>query len=118
MHTTITIHEETTARIIGAIEQNQTPPWRKPWRADLENSGFPTHAATMKPFEGVDVLLLNMAAAEKGLRSKFWAGKEEWRRLDIQVSGQATILAYGTPVFATWRSSEITASTWLDGWRR
>ena len=98
MLSTTTIHEEITAKIIAAIEHGQTPPWRKP-AADLENGGFPIQPSSMRPFEGVDALLLNISATEKGLNSKFWACKEEWRFLDSQVVGQATILADGTPVF-------------------
>lgn len=92
-------HEAITQRLIGAIEQGQTPPWRKPWQPDLENSGFPTHPATLRPYQGVDVLLLNLAAKEKGLHSKFWASEDGWRYLDSKVSGTPTILADGTPVF-------------------
>jgi antirestriction protein ArdC len=66
------IHEAITQRVIQAIENGAAPPWRRPI-SDRENDGFPTHPATLKPYQGVDVLLLNMAAMEKGLSSKFWA---------------------------------------------
>jgi antirestriction protein ArdC len=96
---TTTTHEEITAKVIRSIEHGQTPPWRKPL-ADLENSGFPTGPASLTPFKGVDVLLLNLAATEKGLGSKFWASRQEWADLDSKVSGEATILADGTPVYS------------------
>ena len=99
MPTTISIHEAITQRLIGAIDQGQTPPWRKPWRPDLDSSGFPTHPATLRPYKGVDVLLANLAAMEKGFHSKFWASEDEWRYLDAKVSGRPTILADGTAVF-------------------
>jgi antirestriction protein ArdC len=92
------IHEEITQRVIGTIEQGQVPPWRRPI-SDFENDGFPTHPSTLRPFKGVNALLMNMAATAKGFRSKFWANEDGWRYLDSQVSGEATILADGTPVF-------------------
>lgn len=99
MPTTASSLERITSRIIAAIEQGQTPPWRKPWRPDLENTGFPTHPATLKPLSGVDVLLANTAAMEQGLHSKFWDSEDGWRDLDSTVSGHPTILADGTPVY-------------------
>lgn len=99
MQTTMTsTYEAVTQRIIQAIDQGQTPPWRRPI-SDRENDGFPTHPATLKPYQGVDALLLNMAAMEKKLFSKFWATKEAWRYLDSTVSGQPTVLADGTPIY-------------------
>jgi antirestriction protein ArdC len=98
MPTTNTIHEEITAKIITAIEQGQTPPWRRPI-SDFENDGFPTRPATMKPFGGVDVLLLNLSAQERGFHSRFWGTEQEWVYLDNEVTGQATTLADGTRVF-------------------
>lgn len=99
MQTTMTsTYEAVTQRVIAAIDQGQTPPWRRPI-SDRENDGFPTHPITLKPYQGVDVLLLNMAMNEKGLYSKFWASEEAWRYLDSIVAGQPTMLANGTPVF-------------------
>ena len=55
--------------------------------SDRENEGFPTHPITLKPFFGVDVLLLNISAMEKGFCSKFWSSEAEgWRYLDSTVS--------------------------------
>ena len=99
MPTTTSMYEAITQRVIEAIEKGQTPPWRKPWRPDLESSGFPTHPATLKPYQGVDVLLVNMAAMEQGLHSKFWDSEDGWRDLDSTMSGHPTILSDGTPVY-------------------
>jgi antirestriction protein ArdC len=99
MPTTTINHEAVTQRVIEAIEQGQTPPWRMPWRPDLENSGFPTDPATLRPFRGVDVLLANLGAMERGSCSKFWACEDAWNYLDSKIVGQPTTLADGTPVF-------------------
>lgn len=98
MPTTFTSHETITQRVIAAIESGQTPPWRRPI-SDRENDGFPTHSTTFKPYQGVDVLTMNMAAMEKGFHSKFWGTEQDWSLLDSQVSGEPTLLADGTPVF-------------------
>ena len=98
MPTTLTNQEAITQRVIAAIESGQTPPWRRPI-SDRENDGFPTHPATLEPYQGVDVLMMNMAAMEKGFCSKFWAAADAWRYLDSKVCGEATFLANGTPVY-------------------
>jgi antirestriction protein ArdC len=98
MPTTITIQEEITARIIEAIERGQIPPWRRRI-SDPENSCFPTRAASRKPFVGVDALILNMSATRHDFHSKFWGSEPEWAYLYSKVSGDATILADGAPVF-------------------
>jgi antirestriction protein ArdC len=95
---TKTVNEKITARIIAAIAKGQTPPWRRPI-FDFENDGFPTHPATPTPFRGVNVLLLNISATERGYRSKFWSSEQEWRTLGSIVSGRPTLLPDGTAVF-------------------
>ncbi len=105
--TKTTIPERITTKIIAAIKRGQVPPWRRP-TSDFENDGFPTHPATLKPFAGVDVLLTNMAATEKGHRSKFWASEDEWRYLACKVSGRPTILADGTAVFNADQTNSVT----------
>jgi antirestriction protein ArdC len=89
MLATTTIHEEITAKIIATIEHGQVPPWRKPWRPDLAISGFP---GDPYPFTGIAVLLLNMAATEKGLKSSFWQNETAWEKLGKQVSGEGTMI--------------------------
>ena len=98
MLTTTTIHEEITEKIIGAIESGQTPPWRRPI-FDRDIDGSPAHPSDWMPYRGVNVLILNMSATANGYRSRFWASEAEWARLGCEVTGQATILADGTPVF-------------------
>lgn len=91
MLTTTTIHEKVTARIIAAIEKGQTPPWRRPWRPDLENTGFPC-VVDSQEFGGIAVLLLNLSAMQKNLASKFWATQTIWQLLGGRVSGEGTLL--------------------------
>jgi len=85
---TTTIHERVAAKIIAAIEKGQIP-WRKPWQPDLDNSGFPCDSI---PFTGISVLLLNLAATEKGLHSKYWTTRVAWEKLGGKVSGDGTLI--------------------------
>ncbi len=77
--------------MIEAIEQGQTPPWRKPWQPEIENSGHPTNIFST-PFTGIAVLLLNMAAAEKRLDSKFWTTQAAWESFGGEVAGEGTLV--------------------------
>lgn len=92
MQTTKTsIHEAITQRVIEAIEQGQTPPWRKAWQPDVENSGHPINIFSM-PFTGIAVLMLNMAADEKGLASKFWTTQSAWESFGGEMSAEGTLV--------------------------
>lgn len=89
--TTATIHKAITARIIKAIEQGQVPPWRKPWRPDLENSGFPCNVLG-KPFTGINALLLNMASSANELNSRFWNTQSAWETFGGRIIGDGTLI--------------------------
>ena len=59
-----------TDRMIAALEQG-TVPWQKPWGA---MGGWPRKMAGGGRYEGVNVLLLGMTAAERGYTSPWWGG--------------------------------------------
>lgn len=67
------IYQQVTDRIVAAIEKG-TLPWRKPWRSTRHNhaSVFPVNALTGRPYSGVNVLLLWLAAEEAGYQSDRW----------------------------------------------
>ncbi|HAT1685324.1 TPA: DUF1738 domain-containing protein [Klebsiella oxytoca] len=62
-----------TDRIIVALE-NGTPPWRRPWRNAQKgiNTLMPVNALTDNGYRGVNVLLLWLAAEERGFHSDRW----------------------------------------------
>lgn len=91
MLTTPSIHEEITQRVIESIEDDQCPPWRKPWQPHMENSGFPSNIFSM-PFTGIAVLVLNMAAGEQKLNSRFWSTRAGWEGFGGVVSGHGTLV--------------------------
>lgn len=84
-------HEAITQKVIEAIEDGQTPPWRKAWQPEIENSGHPSNIFSM-PFTGIAVLLLNMAAAKMKLASKFWTTQIAWKSFGGEMSGDGTLV--------------------------
>ncbi len=83
MLTQTSTHEQITHKIVNAIQRGQIPPWRRPI-SGLENDGFPTHPATLKPYKGVNVLLMNMAAMAKVSLEILGIGKpnlSRWSRM-------------------------------------
>lgn len=67
------IYRLVTDRIIVALE-NGTPPWRRPWRNAQQGikTLMPVNALTGREYSGVNVLLLWLAAEERGFRSDRW----------------------------------------------
>lgn len=59
-----------TDRIIEALEAGIVP-WHKPW-ASLPGAGGPTSLSTMKPYRGINVMILGIESMLKGYSSPFW----------------------------------------------
>ena len=98
------IREQVTQRIISALEKDLLP-WRRMWKGG--NGGQHFNALTGKPYRGVNVLLLSIAAMEHGLQSDAWATFNQWkqmgcfikRRPDDVLPGQwGTTLAVYIPI--------------------
>lgn len=64
------MYQETTDRICDLLDRGQLPPWRKPWKPT--DDGFLPISAAGRPYRGINVWLLIMAAAEKGYSSNRW----------------------------------------------
>lgn len=62
------LEQEITDRVIEALERG-TVPWSKPWTAA---GHLPTSITTGKPYRGINVWLLSMAAASAGYGSPLW----------------------------------------------
>ncbi len=59
-------YQEITDRIIAALERG-TVPWRTPWRARGHRN-----ARTNRPYRGINILVLQMAALERGWNDPRW----------------------------------------------
>lgn len=76
------IHQEVTDTIINAIEQG-TAPWRKEWDGAM---GFPfPRRITGDNYQGINVLLLWIAAEQAGYKSATWMTFNQAKKLGGQV---------------------------------
>src|SRR3712207_5901237 len=71
-------YEAVTDEIIGALEKG-TVPWRRPWQGVAD--GLPLSLASGKPYRGVNVFILGMAAAASGYSSPYWLTFNQARKL-------------------------------------
>lgn len=90
-----------TAEIAKALQAGVIP-WRMPWHGP-SRARPPYNVVTRKPYTGIDLLLLQLAALRKGYRLKGWATQEEWHSLlgcrpEADASG-TEIVASGVPLY-------------------
>jgi antirestriction protein ArdC len=64
------IRQLITDQFIEALKAGGIPPWRKGWAC--HGGGMPANVVSKRRYSGVNVLLLQMAAARHGFTSKFW----------------------------------------------
>ncbi len=62
------VYEIITSRVIAAIENGQTAPWRKPWKGGA--AGLPVNAVTGRPYSGMNVFMLGMTGGGRFLTFK------------------------------------------------
>lgn len=84
-----------TDQIIALLEQG-TVPWHKPW----DDAALPMSLSTKRPYRGLNILLLQMAAMEKGYRSNWWGTYEQIAALGGQVrkGEKSTMITFWKPV--------------------
>jgi antirestriction protein ArdC len=75
------LYRDVTARITAALEEG-TVPWRQPWNAA---AGRPASMSTRRPYRGINVLLLSLAASERGYSSRWWGTYRQIAELGGQV---------------------------------
>lgn len=75
-----------------------TPPWRKPWTGNAGGAAFPLRACG-EPHRGINVLLLLLAAANRGYTSAHWFTFKQAQELGAHVrkdEKSCTIVQHGT----------------------
>ena len=77
------IQKQITDRIIEGLK-NGVVPWRKPWRPD-KNSGSPANAISNRPYSGINPILLDLVAMNRGYTSRYWATYQQWATIGAQV---------------------------------
>lgn len=91
------IYQTVTDRIVAAIEAGAGE-WRMPWHGEPGASAavLPVNAVTKKPYRGVNVLNLWIAAQAAGYPAGIWATYKQWQDLGAQVrkGERATLIVF------------------------
>jgi antirestriction protein ArdC len=77
------VYASVTQRIIEALESG-TPPWVHPWQS-AAGSMLPFNLSSGRHYRGINVLLLNMQAAQRGYALNRWMTYTQARTLGAQV---------------------------------
>jgi len=89
------LYQTVTNKIIAALEKG-TAPWRRPWRSAEKRVGssLPANALTGRPYSGVNIPLLWMAAEERGFSTDRWLTYNQAQQAGGQVrKGETSSLA-------------------------
>ena len=78
------IHAEITGKLITAIEADPGKP-SMPWRRSSAPLFTPVNALTEKPYNGINIVSLWIAAESGGYHSPVWATYKQWTELGAQV---------------------------------
>lgn len=78
------IHAEITGKLIAAIEADSGKP-SMPWRRSSAPLFMPVNALTEKPYNGINVVSLWVAAETGGHSAPVWATYKQWAELGAQV---------------------------------
>lgn len=84
MKTQTEIRAELTQKIVEALRQGVVP-WRKPWRSIPDPVRLPTNFVTKKPYQGFNILALQLAAQGHGYPASLWASYNQFRSVGAQV---------------------------------
>lgn len=89
------VYQVVTDRIIAALENGDTLPWKRPWTTTQFNeSGLPENFATRKAYRGINTLMLWIAAMDHGFSDERWLTYKQAQELGLQVPRGAK----GSPV--------------------
>src|SRR5215467_14415532 len=87
------VYQKVTDAIINAIEQG-TGQYRMPWVVRQDKGFSPISIATVKPYRGVNTLVLWAQSQSKGYSSALWGTYQQWQSL----GGQVRKGEHGSPV--------------------
>jgi antirestriction protein ArdC len=78
------IYERVTLQIVEAIEAGAAA-YKMPWHITGKDAFSPVNAVSKRPYRGVNVLSLWVAAERRGYASGLWATYKQWGELGAQV---------------------------------
>ncbi len=99
MKTQHEIRADLTQNIVEALKQGVIP-WRKPWRSIPDPVRLPTNAVTHRPYNGFNILALQLAAQLHGYPAGLWASFNRWKSAGASVKRgeKATAIILFKPV--------------------
>ena len=99
------VYEKVTDAIVNAIEQGAGQ-YRMPWVVRQDKGFSPISVSTVKPYRGVNTLVLWAQSQSKGYSSAFWGAYQQWQSL----GGQVRKGEHGSPVvyWGTYESKNTT----------
>ena len=82
MSNQVELRTRITAQIVEALRE-ACPPWRKPW-ADCRPAR-PANFLTRRRYSGINVMLLDFMALERGFTTNWWGTYRQWQSAGCQV---------------------------------
>lgn len=104
------IYQTITDKVIADLEHGVRP-WNKPW-AGGGNGGLPLRAIG-KPYQGINVLLLWIASAERGYSSPVWMTFKQAREMgaNVRKGEKGTMVVYANAITKTETDSKTGEDT-------
>lgn len=84
MRTQAEIRADLTLKIVEALKQGIIP-WRKPWRSIPDPVRLPTNFVSRRPYQGFNILTLQLAAQVHGYPAGLWASFNQWKSVGASV---------------------------------
>lgn len=86
MATQAEIRQRITDKIVAALQAG-TAPWRRPW-SNLDSTGSPANIVSKRSYTGVNTLLLELVAQERGWSSRWWGTFRQWQELGLRIKAR------------------------------
>lgn len=83
MPTQTEIRTAITNKIIQSLSEDRIP-WRKPWTG-IDGPRLPTNLTTLRPYSGINTMLLWMAEQQHGWPTSYWATFNQLRSVGCHV---------------------------------
>ena len=87
------VYQKVTDAIVNAIETG-TGSYRTPWVVRQDKGFSPISVSTVKPYRGINTLVLWAQSQSKGYSSALWGTYQQWQSL----GGQVRKGEHGSPV--------------------
>src|SRR5690625_5875438 len=79
------IQQSITDQVIEILSSGEVPPWKKPWTG--MGGAMPFNFSTNAPYNGVNILILWLAAMKMEYSSNAWMTRSEEHTSELQSRG-------------------------------